>query len=88
MSKRVLIVEDEARIAHWVSTYFERAGYRTLVAADGASGLAAAQQERLDLVILDVMLPKINGIEVCRAIRRDSEPWNPRLRQARRPARR
>jgi len=73
MAKRVLIVEDEARIAHWVSTYFERAGYQTLVASDGATGLEAAQQERPDLVILDVMLPKLNGIEVCRRIRRDSE---------------
>lgn len=73
MSKRVLIVEDEARIAHWVSTYFEREGYMPLVAADGETGLALAQTEKLDLIILDVMLPKLNGIEVCRRIRRDSE---------------
>jgi DNA-binding response OmpR family regulator len=73
MLKQVLIVEDEARIAHWVSTYFEREGYKSLVAKDGETGLALAQAERLDLIILDIMLPKLNGIEVCRRIRRDSE---------------
>lgn len=73
MSKRVLIVEDESRIAHWVSTYFEREGYWTIVAKDGEAGLALAQTEKLDLILLDIMLPKLNGIEVCRRIRRDAE---------------
>lgn len=73
MPKRVLIIEDEERIAHWVSSYFMREGYDTLVANDGLHGLHLAQTEKLDLVILDVMLPGLNGIEVCRRIRRDSE---------------
>jgi len=73
MPKRVLIVEDEARIAHWVSSYFEREGYELLVAADGQAGLDIAQTEKLDLIILDIMLPKLNGIEVCRLVRRESE---------------
>lgn len=72
MAKRVLIVEDEARIAHWVSSYFARDGYEPLVARDGLAGLQLAQTEALDLIILDVMLPGMNGIEVCRRIRRDS----------------
>ncbi len=73
MPKRVLIVEDEARIAHWVSTYFEREGYESLIAGDGLAGLRKAETEQLDLIVLDIMLPKLNGIEVCRRIRRDSE---------------
>jgi len=73
MPKRVLIVEDEVRIAHWVSNYFEREGYEPLVAGDGVAGLKLAQTENLDLIILDVMLPGLNGIEVCRRIRHDSE---------------
>lgn len=73
MSKHVLIVEDEKRIAHWVATYFEREGYTPLVESDGKAGLDRAERERLDLIILDVMLPKLNGIEVCRRIRRDSD---------------
>ncbi len=73
MPRRVLIVEDEKRIAHWVSTYFEREGFEPLIAGDGQAGLDLAKSEKLDLIILDVMLPRLNGIEVCRRIRRNSE---------------
>ena len=73
MGKRVLIVEDEERIAHWVSTYFAREGYETQMAHDGMTGLDRASSEPVDLVILDIMLPRLNGIEVCRRIRRDSD---------------
>jgi DNA-binding response OmpR family regulator len=73
MPRRVLIVEDEARIAHWVSTYFEREGFEPFVASDGQAGLELAQTETIDLIVLDIMLPKLNGVEVCRRIRRDSE---------------
>jgi len=73
MTKRVLIVEDEARIAHWVSSYFEREGYEPFVAGDGNAGLDLALTERLDLIVLDIMLPKMNGLEVCRRVRRESE---------------
>ncbi len=67
------MVEDEERIAHWVRTYFEQAGFRALVAADGQSGLHIARTERPDLIILDLMLPGMDGLEVCRALRRDSD---------------
>jgi len=73
MQKRVLIVEDESRIAHWVATYFKKEGFEPLVAGDGRLGLDLAERESLDLVILDIMLPKLNGVEVCRRIREDSD---------------
>ncbi len=73
MTRRVLIVEDESRIAHWVSTYFGREGYEALLAEDGLTGLALALEERVDLIVLDVMLPGKNGVDVCRAIRRESD---------------
>ncbi len=73
MSQTILVVEDEERIAHWVRTYFEQAGFRALVAADGQSGLHIASTERPDLIILDLMLPGMDGLEVCRALRRDSD---------------
>ena len=73
MTRRVLIVEDESRIAHWVSTYFSREGYDPILAADGLTGLALAFEEHVDLIVLDVMLPGKNGIDVCRAIRHESD---------------
>jgi DNA-binding response OmpR family regulator len=73
MSKTILIVEDEARIAHWVKEYFEQAGFRALTAADGKLGLSMALTEKPDLVILDIMLPGMDGTEVCRNLRRDSD---------------
>lgn len=72
MTQKVLIIEDEERIAHWVKSYFERASFVPFVAYDGKSGLAIARHERPDLIILDLMLPKMDGMDVCRAIRRDS----------------
>jgi len=73
MAQLVLIVEDEAKIARWVETYFRRSGFRTLVAADGKTGLAMARRERPDLVILDLLLPQMDGLDVCRALRREGE---------------
>ena len=57
MSGRVLIVEDDTRIASWVKLYFERAGFSAEVAHDGESGLALARNLTPDLIILDLMLP-------------------------------
>src|SRR6478752_3585045 len=65
----VLVVDDEPTIAEVVSRYLERAGYRTRIAADGAQALEAAAQERPDLVVLDLMLPRIDGLEVMRRLR-------------------
>jgi two-component system response regulator ResD len=65
----VLVVDDEPTIAEVVARYLERAGYRTRVAADGVAAIEAAARQRPDLVVLDLMLPRIDGLEVMRRLR-------------------
>jgi DNA-binding response OmpR family regulator len=65
----VLVVDDEPTIAEVVSRYLERAGYRTRIAADGVAAIEAAADQRPDLVVLDLMLPRIDGLEVMRRLR-------------------
>jgi DNA-binding response OmpR family regulator len=65
----VLVVDDEPTIAEVVSRYLERAGYRTRIAADGVQAIEAAARQRPDLVVLDLMLPRIDGLEVMRRLR-------------------
>ena len=66
----VLVVDDEPTIAEVVARYLERAGYTTRVAADGPAALALAEEGPVDLVVLDLMLPGIDGLEVMRRLRR------------------
>ena len=73
MSGTVLIIEDDARIANWVKVYFERAGFSAEVAHDGESGLALARNLAPGLIILDLMLPCLDGVELCRILRRESD---------------
>ncbi len=73
MSGSVLIVEDDARIANWVKVYFERAGFSAETAHDGESGLALARDLAPDLIILDLMLPRLDGVQLCRILRRESD---------------
>ena len=73
MTGTVLIVEDDARIANWVKVYFERAGFSADVTYDGEAGLALARDLNPDLIILDLMLPRLDGIELCRILRRESD---------------
>lgn len=68
---RILVVEDEAHLAAGISENLEAEGYAAEVAHDGAEGLAKIRAGNYDLVLLDVMMPKLNGLEVCEAIRRD-----------------
>jgi DNA-binding response OmpR family regulator len=65
----VLVVDDEPTIAEVVARYLERAGYRTRVAADGLEAIELASRDRPDLVVLDLMLPRIDGLEVMRRLR-------------------
>jgi two-component system, OmpR family, response regulator ResD len=65
---KVLVVDDEPTILEVVGRYMERAGYQTLTAADGAEALRAAELHRPDLVVLDLMLPGIGGLEVMRRL--------------------
>lgn len=66
---RILLVEDEPGLVLTLTDRLAREGYRVETAGDGEAGLARACGERFDLIVLDVMLPKMNGFDVCRAIR-------------------
>ena len=67
--KSVLIIEDETNIQKAIEYNLIRAGYKVYVANDGKQGLDLFQQEKIDLLILDLMLPKLDGLEVCKIIR-------------------
>lgn len=69
---RVLLVDDEPSIVKMVGKRLEVEGFEVLVAIDGRAGLAKAQAEHPDLIILDLMLPKLNGYEVCTLLKQDT----------------
>jgi DNA-binding response OmpR family regulator len=71
--ERVLIVEDDEKTARIVRSYLVHEGYAVEVVADGLAALRAAQREPPDLVLLDVMLPELDGMDVCRELRRTSD---------------
>jgi two-component system alkaline phosphatase synthesis response regulator PhoP len=73
MSKRanILVVDDEAHLADGIRENLDAEGYVTSVAYDGAEGLKLIRSGRFDLILLDVMMPKMDGLEVCEQIRRD-----------------
>jgi DNA-binding response OmpR family regulator len=73
MSKKVLIADDEPNIVISLEFLLQREGFAVLVAVDGEEALARARAERPDLVLLDVMMPKMNGFDVCQALRADPE---------------
>ncbi|MFN8453638.1 MAG: response regulator transcription factor [Anaerolineae bacterium] len=72
MSKKILVIEDERKIARWVRTYFEQDGFTVLLADDGPTGLNLAQMEQPDLIVLDLNLPGLDGLELCQRLRRQS----------------
>lgn len=67
--EKVLIVEDDAAMLRGLKDNFEMKGYKVTTAADGEAGLEAALSCRPDLILLDIMLPKVNGYEICRLVR-------------------
>ena len=69
----VLIIEDEENLQEALKYNLEREGYEVLTASDGVRGLGLAREKRPDLVILDVMLPQLDGLEVCRILRREQD---------------
>jgi DNA-binding response OmpR family regulator len=71
--RTVLVVDDEPEIVRIVRDYLERAGFEVLTASDGEAAVAAARRQRPDLVILDLTLPSLDGLDVARALRRDGE---------------
>ena len=72
-SQTVLVVEDEASIASFVAMYLRNAGYEVQVAPNGRDALTKAENSTPSLIVLDLMLPDIDGIEVCRRIRQRSD---------------
>ena len=72
MNELILVVDDEPKIVRIARDYLERSGFRIVPAYDGASALAAARQEKPDLVVLDLNLPEMDGLDVCRTLRRES----------------
>lgn len=75
---RVLVVEDELAMAESIRRGLEAEGYAVDVATDGESGLWYARENSYDVILLDIMLPKLNGYQVCKTLR-DEEIWSPVL---------
>src|SRR6266487_5186958 len=72
---RILVVDDEKALVELVRSYLEREQYEVLTSADGRTALDLARSARPDLVVLDVMLPVLDGIEVCRQLRQFSDAY-------------
>jgi len=72
-SKKILVVEDERDILQLVKLYLEKEGYRVSTATTGTDGLKAARTEHPDLLVLDLMLPEMDGLEVCKRLRADQQ---------------
>ncbi len=73
MTQLILVVDDEPKVTRLARDYLEKNGFRVLTAADGQSALTLARREKPDVIILDLMLPQIDGREVCRILRRESD---------------
>lgn len=72
-TKKILVVDDEPQIVELLESYLSKEGYAVATAGDGEAALLAAERENPDLILLDLMLPKINGYEVCKQIRTKSK---------------
>ena len=70
--RKILIIEDESDVADLLTLNLRKAGFRISTAADGASGLQKARDDRPDFIVLDLMLPKMSGLEVCRILKSDT----------------
>ncbi len=69
--RKILVVEDESDVADLLTLNFRKAGFKISTAADGASGLQKAREDRPDFIVLDLMLPKMSGLEVCKILKND-----------------
>jgi two-component system alkaline phosphatase synthesis response regulator PhoP len=76
MGKRILIVDDEDELVKAIQIRLQHAGYETIVAYDGMEGLDKARKENPDLILLDLMLPKMDGYKVCCLLKRDKKYRN------------
>ncbi|MDP8905626.1 MAG: response regulator transcription factor [Chloroflexota bacterium] len=73
MAQTILVVDDEQTLRETLAYQFEREGYRVLTAADGRAAVERFRADRPDLVLLDLMLPELSGVEVCRILRAESD---------------
>ena len=73
MNELILVIDDEPKIVKQARDYLERGGFRVASASDGKTALAMARHDRPDLVVLDLNLPVMDGLDVCRALRRESD---------------
>ena len=73
MNELILVVDDETQIVKLARDYLERASFRVLNTGDGAAALAIARRDRPDLIVLDLTLPGMDGLDVCRTLRRESD---------------
>jgi two-component system alkaline phosphatase synthesis response regulator PhoP len=71
--KKILVVDDDVKTVELVKLYLERDGYQVLIAYDGIEALRLARESSPDLIVLDLMLPDIDGLEVCRVLRNESD---------------
>ena len=71
--KKVLVVDDDVKTVELVKLYLNRDGYRVLTANDGNEALRLARENHPDLIVLDLMLPGMNGLDVCRTLRQESD---------------
>jgi two-component system alkaline phosphatase synthesis response regulator PhoP len=73
MNETILVVDDEPKIVKQARDYLERGGFRVVAAGDGKTAMAVARHEQPDLIVLDLNLPEMDGLDVCRALRRESD---------------
>ncbi|MFN8418999.1 MAG: response regulator transcription factor [Anaerolineae bacterium] len=72
---KVLIIEDQLKIVHWLEKFLHEAGFEVCSALSGASGLGMARAEQPDVILLDLMLPDVDGFEVCRVLRKHTDAF-------------
>src|SRR5215212_11256878 len=72
MNRKILVVDDDKKTAELIRLYLEKDGYRVLLAGDGRLALDLARQRNPDLIVLDLMLPQVDGLDVCRILRAES----------------
>lgn len=70
---RVLIIENEIKIVHWLTTFLEQSNFEVFSALDGKTGLQLYRSEQPDVIVLDLMLPDMDGLDICRTIRQKSD---------------
>ena len=71
--KKILVIDDEKRIVEIIKAYLEREGYEVIAAYDGNKAIELARSQSPDLIILDLMLPQVSGLDVCRTLRKESD---------------